>query len=87
MSDMKRWRHLIVAIGLVPSISVYVMACLYISGFVVGLHWASDLAFFICAGLVWLYPAALVVRWLAVTESRARVCTISHSRMLVTIRS
>jgi hypothetical protein len=28
---MKRWRHLIVAIGLVPSISVYVMACLYIS--------------------------------------------------------
>ena len=69
MSDMKRWRHLIVAIGLVPSISVYVMGCLYISGFVVGLHWVSDLAFFICAGLVWLYPAALVVRWLAVTES------------------
>ena len=69
MSDMKRWRHLIVAIGLLPSISVYVMACLYISGFVVGLHWASDLAFFICAGLVWLYPAALVVRWLADTES------------------
>ena len=66
---MKRWRHLIVAIGLVPSISVYVMACLYVSGFVVGFHWVSDLAFFICAGLVWLYPAALVVRWLAVAES------------------
>ena len=42
---MKRWRHLIVAIGLVPSISVYVMACLYVSGFVVGFHWVSDLAF------------------------------------------
>ena len=66
---MKRWRHLIVAIGLVPSISVYVMVCLYISGFFVGLHWASDLAFFTFAGLVWLYPASLVVRWLSVTES------------------
>jgi len=66
---MKRWRHLIIAIGLVPGISVYAMACLYLSGFIVGLHWALDLAFFFCAGLVWLYPAAMVVRWLAANES------------------
>ena len=66
---MKRWRHLIVAIGFVPAISIYTLACLYLSGFIVGLHWASDLAFFVCAGLVWLYPAVTVVRWLAANES------------------
>ena len=68
VSDMKRWRHLIVAIGLVPAISIYVMTCLYFSGFIVGLHWASDLGFFVCAGLAWIYPAAIVIHWLAVHE-------------------
>tara|TARA_B100000900_G_C19955284_1_gene463384 strand:+ start:114 stop:314 length:201 start_codon:yes stop_codon:yes gene_type:complete len=66
---MKRWRHFIVSLSLVPAISVYVIACLYFYAFIAGFHWASDLAFFVCAGLAWLYPAAMVVRWLAATES------------------
>ena len=48
---MKRWRHLIIAVLLVPAISVYVMLCLYLSGFVVGIHWSLDLAYFLAAGL------------------------------------
>ena len=28
---MKRWRHLIVAVCLVPAMAVYVMLCLYLS--------------------------------------------------------
>lgn len=68
-SDMKRWRHFIVAICLVPAISGYVIASLYLSGFIVGFHWATDLIFFVCAGMAWLYPAATIVGWLATTES------------------
>ena len=66
---MKRWRHLITAVFLVPAISVYVMVCLYLSGFVVGIHWSLDLAYFVAAGLAWLFPAGRVITWLAATES------------------
>lgn len=66
---MKRWRHLIIAVFLVPAISVYVMLCLYLSGFVVGIHWGLDLVFFVVAGLAWLFPAGRVISWLAATES------------------
>ena len=66
---MKRWRHLIIAVLLVPAISVYVMLCLYISGFFVGIHWSLDLAYFLAAGLAWLFPAGRVISWLAATES------------------
>mgnify|MGYP002621589485 CR=1 FL=1 len=66
---MKRWRHLIIAVLLVPAISVYVMLCLYLSGFVVGIHWSLDLSYFLAAGLAWLFPAGRVISWLAATES------------------
>ena len=66
---MKRWRHLIIAVLLVPAISAYVMLCLYLSGFVVGIHWSLDLAYFLAAGLAWLFPAGRVISWLAATES------------------
>ena len=66
---MKRWRHLIIAVLLVPAISVYVMLSLYLAGFVVGVHWALDLFYFVVAGLAWLYPASKVISWLAATES------------------
>ncbi|MGB0810505.1 MAG: DUF2842 domain-containing protein [Candidatus Puniceispirillaceae bacterium] len=54
---------------MVPAISVYVMLCLYLSGFVVGIHWSLDLAYFLAAGLAWLFPAGRVISWLAATES------------------
>lgn len=66
---MKRWRHLIIAVALVPAISLYVMLCLYLSGFVVGIHWGLDLLYFLAAGLAWLWPAGRVINWLAATES------------------
>lgn len=66
---MKRWRHLIVAVCLVPGMSVYVILCLYLSEFVVGFHWGLDLAYFIVAGLAWLFPAGRVISWLAATEN------------------
>ena len=66
---MKRWRHLIIAVLLVPAISVYVMVCLYLSGFVVGIHWGLDLVYFLSAGLAWLFPAGWIISWLAATES------------------
>ena len=66
---MKRWRHLIIAVLLVPAITVYVMLCVYVAGFIVGLHWALDLVYFLTAGLAWLVPAGKVVGWLAATES------------------
>ena len=69
---MKRWHHLIIAILLVPAISVYVMLCLYLSGFVVGIHWSLDLAYFLAAGLAWLFPAGRVISWLLQRQADAR---------------
>ena len=66
---MIRWRHLIVAIGLVPALIIYIGLVMQIADMLTGIHTLLDLFFYIVAGLAWIPAASKVVSWLATHES------------------
>ena len=66
---MKRWRHFIVVIGIIPALIIYVAFFMYIFDFITGYFWLLDWITYVMAGLIWLYPAAKVIKWLADHES------------------
>ena len=65
---MKRWRHLIVVIGIIPSLIIYVAFFMYIFDYITGYHWSTDWLIYILAGFLWLYPATKVIKWLEENE-------------------
>ncbi|MDC1383402.1 DUF2842 domain-containing protein [Candidatus Puniceispirillum sp.] len=66
---MNRWRHLIVALGLIPALLIYVIIVLQFADLVTNINFFIDLIFYGVAGLVWIPAAAKVVGWLAEHES------------------
>ena len=66
---MKRWRHFIVVIGIIPALIIYVAFFMYTFDFITGYFWLLDWITYVMAGLLWLYPAAKVIKWLADHES------------------
>ena len=66
---MKRWRHFIVVIGIIPALIIYVAFFMYTFDFITGYFWLLDWITYIIAGFLWLYPAAKVIKWLADHES------------------
>ena len=67
--DMSRWRHLIVAVGLVPGLLIYIGLVMQLADMVTNIHFVLDLAFYLFAGLAWIPAASMVVGWLAKHES------------------
>ncbi len=67
---MARWRHFIVAVGLVPVLSIYLGVVTQIAVYVMDIHFILDLLFCAVAGLIWIPFAGKVVGWLATHESR-----------------
>ena len=57
----------ILALGL----AVYCAAAMWIGAELVPSHWAAELAFYPVAGLLWIWPAALVIRWAHGASHRA----------------
>ncbi|MDC0993865.1 DUF2842 domain-containing protein [Alphaproteobacteria bacterium] len=66
---MSRWRHLTVAIGLIPALTIYIGLVMQISDLVTNIHLVLDFAFYFVAGLAWIPAASKVVGWLARHES------------------
>ena len=66
---MKRWRHFIVVLGIIPFFTIYVSFFMYIFDFITGYHWSIDWIVYIVAGLIWLYPATKIVGWLSNNEA------------------
>jgi len=66
---MTRWRHLIVAIGLVPALVLYLGAMMLIADHVTSIHILLDFLFYVVAGLAWIPLAGTGVGWLATRES------------------
>ena len=66
---MTRWRHLTVAIGLVPALIIYVGLVMQIADMVTDIHMLLDFLFYLIAGLAWIPAASRVVGWLARHES------------------
>ena len=67
--DMKRWRHLLVALLVVPALTLYIIAAMVLSQFITGFSGVIDLVYYIIAGLAWIPGAAIVIRWLADNEA------------------
>ncbi len=67
--DMKRWRHLLVALLVVPALTLYIIAAMVLSQFITGFSVVIDLVYYIIAGLAWIPGAAIVIRWLADNEA------------------
>lgn len=66
---MYRWRHLTVAFGILPALAIYVGVMLWLSTFIMEIHFLIDLLFFTVAGLAWIPAASSVVKWLATHEA------------------
>ena len=67
--DMKRWRHLLVALLVVPALTFYIIAAIVMSQYITGFSGVIDLVYYIIAGLAWIPGAAIVIRWLADNEA------------------
>ena len=67
--DMKRWRHLTVALLVVPALTLYILAAMVFSQFITGFSVVIDLVYYVVAGLAWIPGAAIVIRWLADNEA------------------
>ena len=68
-NDMERWRHLLVALLVVPVLILYIIAAMVLSQFITGFSGLIDLVYFVVAGLGWIPGAAIVIRWLADNEA------------------
>tara|TARA_B100001059_G_scaffold104886_1_gene104640 strand:+ start:1614 stop:1847 length:234 start_codon:yes stop_codon:yes gene_type:complete len=68
-TQMFRWRHLIVAVGLVPVLIIYIGLVMQVADVVTNIHLVIDFAFYLVAGLAWIPAASKVVGWLAKHES------------------
>ena len=66
---MKRWRHLVVAIGTLPAFALYIGIVLILTDYVTEIHWVIDLFFYLIAGLAWIPLSVKIIDWLARHES------------------
>jgi len=58
-------RIALAAIGGTLGFILYVMAVVALADHVQALHWVIELAYFIVAGLVWVWPAKALMFWAA----------------------
>ena len=69
LREMNRWRHLTVAIGIIPALAIYIGVMVWLSTLIMEIHFLVDLVFFVVAGLAWIPAASVVVGWLADHEA------------------
>ena len=67
---MKRWRHLIGAVGMEPALVIYRGVVMQSAEFITDIQIIVDFLFYALAGLLWIPLAGKVVGWLAEHESR-----------------
>ena len=60
-----RWRNAVGILVLVLGLIVYALAAMVAGATLVPEHWLLQLLFFVVAGLVWLWPARHLLRWMA----------------------
>lgn len=66
---MKRWRHFLVAIGIIPALAIYIGLVLWAGVYITNHYFVIDLLFYVFAGLAWIPASAKVVSWLAKHEA------------------
>lgn len=66
---MKRWRHLVVAIGTVPAFALYIGIVMVLTDYMTEIHWILDIFFYLIAGLAWIPLSVKIIDWLAKHEA------------------
>ena len=66
---MKRWRHFLVAIMIVPVLAAYIAIAALLADFITGVSFLIDLLYYFTAGLIWIPGAAIIIKWLADNEA------------------
>ena len=66
---MKRWRHLVVAIGTVPAFALYIGIVMLLTDYLTEIHWVLDIFFYLIAGLAWIPLSVKIINWLAKHEA------------------
>jgi hypothetical protein len=64
-ATVPRWRNAVGMLLLVAGLCVYALAAMLVGATLVPSHWLAQLAFFVVAGLVWLWPARRLLAWMA----------------------
>lgn len=59
-----RWRGVVSGLLLFAGLAAYAVLVTTVSLWVPD-HWAAELAYFLAAGLLWIWPAGRLVRWAA----------------------
>ncbi|MEM1140874.1 MAG: DUF2842 domain-containing protein [Pseudomonadota bacterium] len=59
-----RTRKLIGTFVFLFGITVYAFVAMLVSTIVEDAHWALELLYFTIAGIVWVAPAAILIRWM-----------------------
>ena len=67
---MKRWRHFLVAIFIVPFFFIYSLICIYFANFITGYYWFFDFLIFLFLGFIWIIPILKIINWLADKEAK-----------------
>ena len=66
---MKRWRHLLVAVGIIPAFLLYITLVMVLTDYLTNFHFVIDLLFYVVAGLAWIPVSVKIIGWLAKHES------------------
>jgi hypothetical protein len=60
-----RWRNAVGIVLLVAGLCVYALAAMLAGATLIPSHWLAQFAFFVVAGLAWLWPARRLLAWMA----------------------
>ena len=66
---MKRWRHLLVAVGMIPAFLLYITLIMVLTDYLTNIHFVIDLLFYLVAGLAWIPASVKIIGWLAKHEA------------------
>ncbi|MGC6529964.1 MAG: DUF2842 domain-containing protein [Candidatus Puniceispirillaceae bacterium] len=66
---MKRWRHFLIAVGVVPAFIFYIALVMFLTDYLTEIHWLIDLLFYVIAGLAWIPACVKIIDWLARNEA------------------
>lgn len=67
---MKRWRHFLFTLFTIPFVIIYVWIALTIIDLLAGHYFLIDIFLYVTFGLLWLFPASIVIKWLANNEAK-----------------
>ena len=66
---MKRWRHLLVAVGIIPAFLLYITLIMVLTDYLTNIYFVIDLLFYLVAGLAWIPASVKIIGWLAKHEA------------------